>query len=79
MMSELFAWFMDIKNSKITALLIFFITFISILLYVYGSKKRSERLESYRDIPFLDDDQYDHKVSNEKNAQSNITHKQKKG
>jgi len=25
------------------------------VIYVYGSKKRSKRLESYRDIPFLDD------------------------
>ncbi|HHL18213.1 MAG TPA: cbb3-type cytochrome c oxidase subunit 3 [Thiothrix sp.] len=56
MMSELFSWFMDITNSKISALLIFFITFVAILFYVYGSKGRSERLESYRNIPFLDDD-----------------------
>ena len=55
-MSDLFAWFLDIGNSKIAALLIFFFTFVAILIYVYGSKKRSERLETYRDIPFLDDD-----------------------
>ena len=54
-MGELVSWVMDIKNSKIAALLIFFITFVGILLYVYGSKSRSERLESYRNIPFLDD------------------------
>lgn len=55
-MSELVSWIMDIKNSKIAALLIFFTAFIGILLYVYGSKGRSKRLESYRNIPFLDDD-----------------------
>ncbi|MDZ7583817.1 MAG: cbb3-type cytochrome c oxidase subunit 3 [Thiobacillus sp.] len=37
------------------ALIIFFVTFIGIVIYVYGSKKRSAQLESYRDIPFLDD------------------------
>lgn len=85
-MSELFSWFMDIKNSKIAALLIFFTTFVGILLYVYGSKRRSERLESYRNIPFLDDDLDDVSVkssndnsnSNEKlkdNDQSNTEHR----
>ncbi|MFP5409725.1 MAG: CcoQ/FixQ family Cbb3-type cytochrome c oxidase assembly chaperone [Gammaproteobacteria bacterium] len=33
----------------------FFVTFIGILIYVYGSKKRGQKLESYRDIPFLDE------------------------
>ncbi|PIE01806.1 MAG: CcoQ/FixQ family Cbb3-type cytochrome c oxidase assembly chaperone [Thiothrix nivea] len=43
-------------NSKIAALIIFFVTFVGILLYVYTGKKRSERLESYRYVPFLDDE-----------------------
>lgn len=55
-MSEIFEWFLDLRNSKIAALLIFFTTFIGIIIYIYGSKKRSERLETYRNIPFLDDD-----------------------
>ena len=55
-MSDFFAWFLDVGNSKIAALLIFFFTFSAILVYVYGSKKRSKRLETYRNIPFLDDD-----------------------
>jgi hypothetical protein len=29
---------------------------MGIVIYVYGSKKRSQQLESYRDIPFLDDE-----------------------
>lgn len=49
-------WFSKPENTKPLALLIFFVTFVAIILYVYGSKKRSNRLESYRDIPFLDDD-----------------------
>ena len=50
-------WFSKPENTKPVALLIFFVTFVGIALYVYGSKKRSERLESYRDIPFQDDAQ----------------------
>ncbi len=50
-------WFSKPENTKPVALLIFFVTFVGIVLYVYGSKKRSERLESYRDIPFQDDAQ----------------------
>jgi cbb3-type cytochrome oxidase subunit 3 len=49
-------WFSKPENTKPLALLIFFVTFVGILLYVYGSKKRSKRLESYKDIPFQDDD-----------------------
>ena len=50
-------WFMSFENTKPVAMVIFFVCFCLILLYVYGSRKRGERLESYRDIPFLDDDQ----------------------
>ncbi len=79
-MNELFSWFMDITNSKIAALLIFFITFVAILFYVYGSKGRSERLESYRNIPFLDDDRDKdsrmHKTAENK-EQNNTKHSQK--
>lgn len=49
-------WFSKAENTKPLALLIFFVTFVGIILYVYGSKNRSKRLESYKDIPFLDDD-----------------------
>ncbi len=50
-------WFSKPENTKPLALLIFFVTFAGIVLYVYGSKKRSKRLESYKDIPFLDNDE----------------------
>ncbi|MDO8890834.1 MAG: CcoQ/FixQ family Cbb3-type cytochrome c oxidase assembly chaperone [Sulfurimicrobium sp.] len=49
-------WFSKDENTKPLALLIFFITFCLILIYVFGSKKRGERLESHKDIPFLDED-----------------------
>ena len=56
MMQEIFDWFMVMANNKSVTLIIFVVTFVAILVYVYGSKKRSKRLESYRNIPFLDDD-----------------------
>lgn len=49
-------WLLDLSNSKSLGLVIFFITFVAIIIYVYASKERSERLESYKNIPFLDDD-----------------------
>lgn len=50
------SWFARPENTKPLALLIFFMTFVGIVIYVYGDKKRSKRLESYRDVPFLDDE-----------------------
>jgi len=47
------------ENTKPLALVIFFVTFVGILLYVFTGKKRSERLESYKDIPILEDEQSD--------------------
>jgi cbb3-type cytochrome oxidase subunit 3 len=35
---------------------IFFVVFVGILLYVLTGKRRGERLESYKHIPFLDDE-----------------------
>jgi cbb3-type cytochrome oxidase subunit 3 len=52
---EWLMWFSKPENTKPLALIIFFFTFVGIVAYVYGNKKRSEKLESYRDIPFLDD------------------------
>lgn len=55
-MTDILMWFTDLGNSKIAALIIFFVTFVGIVLYVYTGKERSKRLESYRFVPFLDDD-----------------------
>ena len=52
---EWLLWFSKPENTKPVALIIFLVTFIGILLYVYGNRNRSQRLESYRDIPFLDE------------------------
>lgn len=56
MLNDIFEWFMVMANNKATTLIIFVVTFLAIIIYVYGSKKRSDRFESYRNIPFLDDD-----------------------
>lgn len=56
MMNDIFEWFMVMANNKSVTLVIFVVTFLAILIYVYGSKKRSARFEEYRNIPFLDDD-----------------------
>ena len=49
-------WLSQMENTKPLALVIFFVVFVAILLYVFTGKKRSKRLESYKNIPFLDDD-----------------------
>lgn len=49
-------WFASFENTKPVALVILFITFVLIVFYVFGSKKRSDRLESYKNMPFLDDE-----------------------
>lgn len=54
---ELLMWFSKPENTKPLGLVIFFVTFIGIVIYAYGSKRRSEQLESYRNIPFLDEEQ----------------------
>ena len=50
------AWLANPSNAKSLALVIFFVTFVGIVLWVYGSKQRGKQLESYKNIPFLDDD-----------------------
>ncbi len=67
-MQEIFDWFMVMANNKSVTLVIFFVTFVGILIYVYGSKKRSERLETYRNIPFLDEEEQIKKSVKDKNV-----------
>jgi len=56
MLNDIFDWFMVMSNNKSFTLVVFVATFVAIIVYVYGSKKRSARFETYRNIPFLDDD-----------------------
>ncbi len=56
MLNDIFDWMMVMANNKAATLIIFVVTFLAIVIYVYGSKDRSKRLETYRNIPFLDDE-----------------------
>ena len=55
-MNEFFMWFTRPENSKLFVLLLFFVVYGLILLYVYTNRKRSSRLESYKNIPFEEGD-----------------------
>ena len=71
MLNDIFDWFLVMGNNKSVTLVIFVVTFLAIIIYVYGSKKRSKRFETYRNIPFLDDDndQMIPKTNNKNQAQ----------
>lgn len=56
-MFDWLAWFTHLENSKIFALVLFFLTFCGILFYVFTGKKRTKRLESYKHIPFQDEEE----------------------
>ena len=49
-------WFTRPENSKLFVLLLFFTVYTLILHYVFTNKKRSNRLESYKNIPFEEGD-----------------------
>ena len=57
MLAEFWAWITQLGNSKIVALLIFFPTFLGIVWYAFFNRARSQRLESYKYIPFQDDEE----------------------
>ena len=65
-MTEFFDWFTQLENTKPFVLVLFFVTFVAIILYVYTGKKRSSRLESYKNIPLQEDDE-----KSEKNREGN--------
>jgi len=56
MLSDIFEWFTHLENTKPFALVLFFVTFVGIIIYVYSNKKRKRRLESYKNIPFEEKD-----------------------
>jgi cbb3-type cytochrome oxidase subunit 3 len=53
---ELLLWFSKPEHTKPLALIIFLLTFVGIVFYVYGNRGRGERLEAWRYLPFLDDE-----------------------
>ena len=56
MISDLFDWLSRPGVAGLVILFALFPLFILIVLYIYSGSKRKDRLESYRDIPFLDDE-----------------------
>lgn len=67
MLENFWQWITQLSNSKIVALLIFFSAYIVILFYVLTGKERAKRLESYKYIPFDDDDENNVKPSTQEN------------
>lgn len=55
-MFDWLSWFTKMENTKPFVLVLFFVTFVLIILYVFTNRKRSKRLESYKHIPFDDED-----------------------
>jgi len=55
-MTELIDWFTRMEHTKPLVLVLFFVTFVGILIYVFTGKQRKQRLESYKNIPFADDE-----------------------
>lgn len=53
---EWLLWFTKFENTKPLALVIFFTVFCCILFYLYGSRKRGEKLENFKNIPLQDDE-----------------------
>ncbi len=43
-------------NGRTIMLVVFFLAFLGILIYLFGNRRRGQRLESYRDIPLQDDE-----------------------
>jgi len=73
-MFEWLEWFTRMENSKIFALILFFVVFCAILLYVFTGRSRGKRLESYKYIPFDDEGEgpqprADHKVKHDGRGQ----------
>ena len=56
-MFDWLSWFTHMENTKPFVLVIFSITFVLILVYVLSNKDRSKRFESYKNIPFEEDDE----------------------
>lgn len=54
-MGALFDWLGQFENSKMVALVLFFVTYIAIVAYVFTGRRRAERLEAQKHIPFADD------------------------
>lgn len=55
-MFDWLSWFTHMENTKPFVLVLFSITFVLILFYVFSNKDRSKRFESYKNIPFQENE-----------------------
>ena len=53
---ELLLWFTKFENTKPLSLVIFFVLFCGVLVYLFGNRERSKELETYKNIPLLDEE-----------------------
>lgn len=56
-MNDLLAFIATWEHSKLFLLLLFMTTFLGIIFYLVKNPARNKRLESYKDIPFIDDEE----------------------
>lgn len=70
-MLEFLHWFTDHGNSKIAAVVIFFIVFVGIIFYVFTNKDRKARYDAYRSIPLMDEEDLS-TLNQARSDQSNI-------
>lgn len=70
-MLDFLYWFTDHGNSKIAAVVIFFIVFVGIIFYVFTNKDRKARYDAYRSIPLMDEEDLSG-LNQARNDQSNI-------
>lgn len=70
-MLDFLYWFTDHGNSKIAAVVIFFVVFVGIIFYVFTNKDRKARYDAYRSIPLMDEEDLSG-LNQARNDQSNI-------
>lgn len=58
-MFDWLSWFTRLDHSKIFSLVLFFGAFCGVVVYIFGNRRRGARLESYKHIPFQDDEPTD--------------------
>lgn len=56
-MEGFLAWITRPRNAGTVSLLLFFFSFLAVVIYVYTGKARRRRLESYKWIPLEDEDE----------------------
>jgi|GEM_PF-5589429 len=64
-MEDLIAFIATWEDARLFLLILFMSTFLGIIVYLVINPERSKRLETYKDIPFIDDEQMIPKVKDE--------------